>query len=150
MVITDHDLWVAYEEIKKVRQEKGAEQSRVFSEILKKKSVNCPYGELAKDGKIQYNGVTFMCDPLTNSITLGDVISDPKKVLNIKLPSGGNLKVNVNNLDELAKAIGMFTPEDANAILRAIAEYNQCKRKMEEIEEEKNELISSILNKKGN
>ncbi|SKB83803.1 hypothetical protein SAMN06296386_106117 [Lachnospiraceae bacterium] len=148
MVITDHDLLTAYDEIKKVRQEKGAEQSRTFSDILKKKSVNCPYGELAEDGKIVYNGVTFMCDPLTNSITLGDVTSDPKKVLNIKLPSGGNLKVNVNNLDELAKAVGMFSPEDLNAILRAIAEYNQCKRKMEEIEEEKHELISSIGSKK--
>lgn len=51
-----------------------------------------PYGYLAKDGIITYNGVTFVCDEKTNSICLGD----------------------------LAKAIGMFSPEDVNRIMRAI------------------------------
>lgn len=31
-----------------------------------------------------------------------------------------NLKVNVDNLGDLAKAAGMFTPKDLNAIMRAI------------------------------
>lgn len=52
-----------------------------------------PYGYLAKDGVITYNGVAFICDEKTNSICLGDV-SDPKKTINIPLSGGGHLKVN--------------------------------------------------------
>lgn len=51
-----------------------------------------PYGNLAKDGVIIYNGVLFTCDEKTNSICLGDV-SDPKKTINITLSGGGHLKV---------------------------------------------------------
>ena len=32
-----------------------------------------PYGYLAKDGVITYNGVAFICDEKTNAICLGDV-----------------------------------------------------------------------------
>ena len=49
-----------------------------FAQILSDKQVKCPYGYLAKDGIIQYNGVTFRCDPDTNSICLGDM-SDPQE-----------------------------------------------------------------------
>ena len=79
----------------------------------------CPYSCLAKDGVIEYNGVTFLCDYKHNCITLGDVTSNPKKVLNIGLSGGGCLKVNVDNLDDLAKASGMFSPADLNAIMNA-------------------------------
>lgn len=78
-----------------------------------------PYGYLAKDKVITYNGVEFVCDEKTNSICLGDM-TDPKQVLNIPLSGGGHLKVNRANIGQLSKAIGMFSPEDVNLILRAI------------------------------
>ena len=97
-----------------------------------------PYSELAKDGEITYNGITFVCDERTNSICLGDV-SDPKDTLVIPLENGGSLKVNRNNLDELQRAIGMFSPEDINRILNAIAKDKKAREMQMELEEEKND-----------
>ncbi len=111
-----------------------------FGEYLHSKLPNCPYSALAKDGIIQYNGVTFVCDSDTNSICLGDM-SDPKKILNITLSGGGHLKVNVDNIGDISKATGMFSAEDMGAILRAISEYEHCTSKIEEIKEEENEAV---------
>ena len=93
-----------------------------------------PYGHLAKDGVIVYNGVLFTCDERSNSICLGDV-SDPKKVINVTLSGGGHLKVNRDNLDQLGKAIGMFSPEDVNLIMRAIHEDTKVQSMQKEIED---------------
>lgn len=117
----------------------GVERGGLFSKMLENNKKKCPYNNLAKDGVIKYNGVAFVCDYRSNSICLGDM-SNPKEVLNISLPSGGNLKVNIHNFDDLSKASGMFTPEDLNAIMRAIAQYNHCTSKLNEIEEEKNKI----------
>ena len=114
-----------------------------FGEYLHSKLPNCPYSALAQDGVIQYNGVTFICDSDTNSICLGDM-SNPKKVLNIPLSSGGHLKINVDNLDAIPQASGMFSAEDMGAILRAISEYEHCTSKLEEIEEEENEAVEEV------
>lgn len=84
----------------------------------------CPYSFLAKDGIIQYNGVTFVCDYKQNAITLGNMY-EKNKILKIALLSGGSLHVNVDNIDTLSKAASMFTLEDLNAIMRAIHEYNR-------------------------
>ncbi len=94
-----------------------------------------PYGYLAKDGVIEYNGVCFVCDEKTNSICLGDV-SDESKVLNIPLSGGGQLKVNRANLGQLSDAIGMFSPEDVNRIMRAIAQDTKVQSMKKEIEDE--------------
>lgn len=98
-----------------------------------------PYGYLAKDGVISYNGVQFSCDEETNSICLGDV-TDPKKVINIALSGGGHLKVNRENLGQLSKAIGMFSPEDVNLILRAI----HLDSKLQSIQKEVDDLEASV------
>lgn len=97
-----------------------------------------PYGYLAKDGIIEYNGMIFVCDSESHSICLGDM-SDKKKVLTIPLSKGGNLMVNRGNIGELSKAIGMFSPEDVNRILRAIAQDAQAQRKLNELEETKDD-----------
>ncbi|MCR5486608.1 MAG: hypothetical protein K6F35_03655 [Lachnospiraceae bacterium] len=121
----------------------SAEKGRLFREIMStEKSKTCPYDHLAKDGVIEYNGVAFLCDYKTNSICLGDMTNE-KEVLNISLPSGGNLKVNVNNFGDLARAAGMFSPADLNAIMRAIAQYNHCTSKLNELEEEETETIEN-------
>ena len=117
------------------------ETSKSFGSHLSEASEKkCPYNFLAKDGIINYNGVIFECDYQQNAITLGNMY-EKEKVLKIYLPSGGALHVNVDNLDQLAKASSMFTPEDLNAIMRAIHEYNHCTRKRYEIEEEKSKPI---------
>lgn len=95
-----------------------------------------PYGHLAKDGVIVYNGVCFVCDEETNSICLGDM-TDKKKVLNITLSDGGHLKVNRDSIGLLSKAAGMFSPEDLNLIMRAIAEDTKLQSVQKEIEDEK-------------
>ena len=78
-----------------------------------------PYGEMAENGVIEYNGVVFVCDYDHNRLTLGDT-SNEKDCINIPLSGGGSLLVNRNNIDALSKAIGMFSPEDVNRILRAL------------------------------
>lgn len=93
-----------------------------------------PYGHLAKDGVITYNGVCFVCDEKTNSICLGDM-TDKKNVLNIPLSGGGHLKVNRNSLGLLSKAVGMFSPEDLNLIMRAIAQDTKVMSVQKEIED---------------
>ena len=98
-----------------------------------------PYGYLAKDGMITYNGVTFVCDEKTNSICLGDM-TDKKNVLNIPLSGGGHLKVNRDNLGDLSKAIGMFSPEDVNRILRAIALDTKLQSMQQELDEMENSI----------
>ena len=98
-----------------------------------------PYEALERNGIIEYNGVAFVCDYETNSICLGDM-SNPGNVLNIPLSDGGSLRVNRDNIDDLAKAIGMFSPEDVNLILRAIAQDAQSSRTLNEIEDQKNRI----------
>ena len=128
------------------RKVASVDRSTSFSKIFGDTQLKCPYSHLAKDGLIEYNGVVFVCDYKRNSICLGDV-SDSKNVLNISLPSGGNLKVNVDNLGDLSKAAGMFTPADLNAIMRAIAQYNHCTKKLNELDEEEIETVEDVTDK---
>lgn len=100
-----------------------------------------PYGFLANDGIIEYNGVTFVCDERTNSICLGDV-SDKENTLTIPLAGGGCLQVNRDNLEQLAAAIGMFSPEDVNCILNAIAQDNKARSMEMELEDEKSDVVN--------
>lgn len=99
----------------------------------------CPYDNLAQNGVISYNGVDFICDYEKNAICLGDM-SSSKDVLTIPLENGGSLKVNRNNLGDLSKAISMFTPEDINRILRAIADDNRAQSAQKEIEDDENSI----------
>lgn len=99
-----------------------------------RKPPKVPYEHLAKDGVINYNGVCFVCDEKTNSICLGDM-TDEKNVLNIPLSGGGHLKVNRANLGQLSKAAGMFSPEDLNLIMRAIALDTKLQATEKEIED---------------
>lgn len=108
-----------------------------------RKPSKVPYGHMAKDGVIEYNGVCFVCDEKTNSICLGDV-TDPKKVLNIPLSGGGHLKVNRDSLGLLSKAIGMFSPEDVNRILRAIAQDTKIQSMKNEIEDIENSVGENL------
>ncbi|MDE7478388.1 MAG: hypothetical protein K2M91_10635 [Lachnospiraceae bacterium] len=100
---------------------------------------SCPYEYLAEDGVITYNGVTFFCDTEKNAICLGDM-SNKKDVLTIPLEGGGSLMVNRNNLGDLAQAISMFSPEDINRIMRAIADDNKAQEAQKEIEDDKNSI----------
>lgn len=127
---------------KEVTQE-SSEDRKLFSEILNDKKETCPYSSLAKDGIIEYNGVVFVCDYKTNSICLGDM-SNQSEILNISLPSGGHLKVNVNNLEQLTDAIGMFKGEDLNAVLRAIAQYKHYASKVHEMQEEMKDTVENL------
>lgn len=118
----------------------STERYASFSKVLEGEQKKCPYGGMAEDGLIEYNGVTFVCDYKSNSICLGDM-SKPNDVLCISLPSGGHLKVNVNNFGELSNAAGMFSATDLAAIMRAIAQYNHCTRKVREAEDEEIETV---------
>ena len=122
------------------------EKGTLFLRMLEGKQQKCPYDYLANDGVIEYNGVIFVCDYTRNSICLGDM-TNTKEVLNISLPSGGNLKVNIHNFGDLSKAAGMFSPADLNAIMRAIAQYNHCTSKRNEIEEEEYQIWNQLSGK---
>lgn len=98
-----------------------------------------PYDYLAKDGIIEYKGAVFVCDEKNNCLCLGDV-SDKENVLTIPLSGGGCLKVNRDNLGELADAIDMFSPEDINLIMRAIAQDNKARSMKKEMEDTVSEV----------
>lgn len=131
------------------KNERKAEAQKIFEAATAgagnpvdqiRSSEKVPYGYLAKDGLIEYNGVIFVCDEKTNSICLGDV-SDAKNTLVIPLAEGGCLKVNRDNLGDLQRAIGMFSPEDVNRILRAIAQDNKAREMQQELEDEEADAI---------
>lgn len=101
-----------------------------------------PYGHLAKDGVIEYNGVIFVCDEKTNSICLGNM-EDKSQVITVTLSGGGHLKVNRKNIGDLAKAVGMFSPEDLNLIMRAIAQDTKIQSVKKEIDDMENSIGSA-------
>ena len=96
-----------------------------------------PYGEMAEDGVIEYNGVVFVCDYDHNRLTLGDT-SNEKDCINIPLSGGGSLLVNRTNINALSKAIGMFSPEDVNRILRALAQDKKIREMEKELDDMEN------------
>lgn len=119
----------------------AAKNGDEISGILRKTS-RAPYGYLAKNGVITYNGVTFQCDEFRKQISLGD-ISDPKENITIPLTGGGSLVVNRDSVDALSQAIGMFSPEDVNRILQALATVAKTDEAKLELEENKKGLGDS-------
>ena len=105
-------------------------------------TLDVPYGYLAKDGVIEYNGVIFVCDEVHNAICLGDM-TDESEVLSIPLTEGGCLKVNRDNISDLAKAISMFSPEDIRRIMEAIATDAKCQQMQQEMDETLNSISGS-------
>ena len=96
--------------------------------------------ELAdENGIIEYKGTVFVCDDEHGALCLGDM-SDESNVLSIPLAGGGTLKVNRNNKADLARAIGMFKPEDVRRIMVALAQDNKVQEMENEIEDEKNSI----------
>lgn len=98
-----------------------------------------PYYEYADEtGVINYNGVTFTYDE-HGALCLGDT-SDTSKVIRIALAGGGTLLVNRDNKSDLAKAIGMFSPEDVKRIMFALMQDNMVTEAEYEIEETTNSV----------
>ena len=64
--------------------------------------------------------------------------SNEKDCINIPLSGGGSLLVNRNNIDALSKAIGMFSPEDVNRILRALAQDKKIREMEKELDDMEN------------
>lgn len=117
----------------KVRSQKGTMGMSLVEQREQSRN-RAPYSYLAKDGIIKYNGVTFVCDDEHRALRLGDT-SNPKDCLNIPLSGGGSLIVNRDNIGSLAKAIGMFSPEDVNLIMRAIAQDAKIQQMQKEIDD---------------
>lgn len=136
---TDSEIEKAKEMTKQFveKQEEDAEEKQTMK---LHHPLKAPYSYLADDtGVIMYNGVVFVCDEQSNSICLGDV-SNPDNVITVPLSNGGCLKVNRDNLDDLAKAITMFSAEDRNRIMRAIQADKKVQQLKQEIEDEKSSV----------
>ena len=127
---SDHSLFV-----------QGLSQNKEISD----KQSNIPYSEYMRDGAIVYNGVSFQYGE--GFLALGDV-SNPANVLAIPLASGGVLLVNRNCIDQLGKAMGMFSAEDFGNILRAIAEDRKIQSVKYEMEENENKTVDQLVENK--
>ena len=116
----------------------GGEAHKPRTDRMEKefKLETAPYSGMAENGMICYKGVVFTCDTENNRICLGDT-TDLKKCINIPLAGGGSLPVNRDNLDEISRAIGMFSPEDVNKIMAAIETDNMADRMKNQVEDEK-------------
>ena len=114
------------------------EQKERFEKRDKEKEIQQFYEKMkmAEDGVITYNGVSFFCDYENNAITLGDM-SDEKNVITVQLENGGCLKVNRDNIEDLSKAIAMFSPEDIRRILVALQQDAKVRQMQQEIEQDK-------------
>ncbi|MCM1288063.1 MAG: hypothetical protein NC240_07095 [Clostridium sp.] len=112
-------------------------------ELFGKRENDVPYGYLANNGVITYQGVTFVCDYEKNRLLLGDC-SNPKNCINVPLSGGGNLIFNRDNIGSISQAIGMFSPEDISRIMRAIAEDAKSKQVQNEIDEEIDETVGGL------
>lgn len=127
------------EETSQIPEVEGSMEEYVDQNAIQKIIGNrgkTPYSIMADaDGNIEYKGVIFRGDSESNSLCLGDM-SDYTNVLTIPLSNGGYLKVNMDNLDSLAGAIDMFSPEDINLIMRAITKYNRLEQIKQQIEDE--------------
>ena len=110
------------EQYKKPQAEKLTIQKHLDGEDI------APYSYLAEDGVITYNE--------NNAITLGDM-SDEKNVITVQLENGGCLKVNRDNIEDLSKAIAMFSPEDIRRILVALQQDAKVRQMQQEIEQDK-------------
>lgn len=105
-------------------------------EKLLGKGNHAPYSLMADErGIVAYKGVEFRCDYEHNRLCLGDV-SNPKDCITVGLEKGGSLVFNRNNIDDLVRAIDMFSPEDINRIMRAIAEDAKLRQIKMQIEDE--------------
>lgn len=103
-----------------------------------------PYSFIAdSSGTIDYKGVIFQCNNESRSLCLGDM-SNESDILSIPLSSGGCLKVNRNNFEDLSKAIGMFSAEDVKRIMDAIAIDAKTRNKKNEIKQEQNETYQEL------
>ena len=114
-----------------------------FAEIMSERP-KVPYANIVKDGKIEYNGVTFISDEKTNSLNLGDC-SCRRDYITIPLEGGGVLNVNRDNYGDLSKCMDMFSPEDQGRILRAIEQDIHLARKGQEIDEMESEIGENLL-----
>lgn len=114
-------------------------EDMVAEEAIKKllyKGNRAPYSLMAdENGIVKYNGVEFRCDYENNRLCLGDV-SNYKNCITVSLERGGCLVFNRENIDDLVKAIDMFSPEDINRIMRAIAKDAKLKQLKVQIEDE--------------
>ncbi|MBR3605988.1 MAG: hypothetical protein IKL51_00195 [Lachnospiraceae bacterium] len=108
--------------------------------VERKEKENAYFSLADKSGKIVYNEVTFFCDKKTNTLTLGDCRL-PENCLRIPLEEGGSLLVNRNNLEDLLKAITMFSPEDQRRILEAIQKERMVESTMNELAIQKNDIL---------
>lgn len=124
------------------------EASRIYEAVMAGKgnplyqmrtASNVPYGHLAKDGVIVYNGIVFTCDEQSNSICLGNM-EDKSQVITVALSGGGYLKVNRKNIGDLSRAAGMFSPKDLNLIMRAIIQDTKIQSMQKEIDDMKNSI----------
>lgn len=111
----------------------------LLNHIVEATTNSFPYSHLAKDGEniLVYKGAVFVGDGETNTLCLGDM-SEKDNLLTIPLSDGGSLIVNRDNLDQLGKAIDMFSPKDINRIMKAIS--TDAKIKSKELEVENNKL----------
>lgn len=148
---TDESLTVEADSEKTESSGQRSEAAKIYEAAVEGKDTplkhlrtapKVPYGHLAKDGVITYNGVVFVCDERTNSICLGDM-TDKSQVITVALSGGGHLKVNRNNLGDLSKAVGMFSPEDLNLIMRAIALDTKIQSVQKEIDDMENSIGES-------
>ena len=94
------------------------------------------YFAMAKDDMIIYQGIVFMCDRLTDTLTLGDV-SDPDRCVRVGLTKGGSLLFNRDNAGSLMNALTMFSPDDQERIVKAIQIDNMAQKARKEVEDSK-------------
>ncbi|HEX3077599.1 MAG TPA: hypothetical protein VHQ24_12115, partial [Lachnospiraceae bacterium] len=66
-------------------------------------------------------------------------------VISVTLTTGDTLLINRNNIDAVAKSIGLFTPKDVNRILNAIAQDAKAQSKRFEIENDKSKAYDTML-----
>lgn len=119
--------------IRKALNEKPDYMPYAGNHVLKNKN---EYFAMAKDNMITYQGIVFMCDRLTDTLTLGDV-SDPDRCIRVGLTKGGSLLFNRDDAGSLMNSLTMFSPDDQERIVKAIQIDNMAQKARKEVEDAK-------------
>lgn len=146
IVEADEDAYESKQFVKQIEEllmktKKPQAESKADGKVERK----APYSYLADKmtGTIVHNGVTLYCNYDKNTLDLGDM-SNPDDVITIYLSEGGALRVNRNNIKDLARAIDMFSPEDVRRIMEAISLDAKIQKKEKEIEDEEAKALENL------
>lgn len=121
------------EKYQKMILESKEAAAKSFSQVAKLAESN--------GGTATYNGVNIFFDSENQQMNVGDM-SNKGSVITVALSNGWVLNFNRDNIDDIAKMLDLFSPEDVRRIMEAITKDNIAVSMQKEIDDAKASVAS--------